>query len=69
MVQTKVRLRIAMLSLLLMGALALTGWLIWSLSVDRTPSGAILVLQQRLGSPPSPWEYPYQIISTRRVIV
>lgn len=67
--QTKLRLRIAMLSLLLMVALALTGWLIWSWSVDRTPSGAILVMQQRQVSPPSPWQHPYQIIATRRVLV
>jgi hypothetical protein len=57
-----------MLSLLLMVALAVTGWLIWSFSVDRTPSGAILVMQRQV-SPPSPWEHPYQINVTRRVLV
>ncbi|MGI6357298.1 MAG: hypothetical protein ACOX2K_01185 [Bacillota bacterium] len=67
--QMNLRLRIAMISLLLIVALVFTGWLIWSLSVQRTPRGAILVWHE-LEQPLSPrWEHPFQIIVTRRVIV
>lgn len=66
--QMNVRMRMALISLLLMVALVFTGWLIWSFSVDKTPSGAILV-HERPESPPPEWEHPYLIIVTRRVIV
>ncbi len=67
--QINLRLRVAMISLFLIVALVFAGWLVWSLSVQRTPRGAILVWQQAEASLSPRWEHPYQIIVTRRVIV
>lgn len=64
------RLRIALLSLVAVMLVALTGWLIWSYSANRTPTGATLVWTASDESPPQPATvHPYEQIPTRRVKV
>lgn len=69
MEQMSSRLRIMLLSAIMFAMLAFMGWLIWSSSVDRIPSDAILVMHERKESPLEEAVFPYYTISTGRVMV
>lgn len=67
------RWRVLAVCLLLVALCIFAGWLIWSNSVDRTPTGGVLVWQEVEvdveKSAPTQLVHPFYLITTRRVMV